>query len=153
MLVLSLKRSKKMTLVSASANCKAKPELACSKILSEAGLKAWWVGSVKIIELDPLWPKAGTIMTWKAGGGLFKAKIITDARPKYVEMFVDTPSADSIIKHTFEVLPDNGTCYTKSVEPKWRSKFTLFLSPLIVSLLRAAVRKEVKMAAKFADIG
>lgn len=142
-----------MAIISASANCKVKPALACSKILSEAGLKAWWVGTVKITELDPLWPAAGTKMTWNAGGGIFKAQITTDARPVYVEMTVDTPSANSIIRHTFEALADDGTCYTKSVEPIWRSGFSRFLSPLFIPLLRAAVRKEVRKAAKFAEIG
>ena len=142
-----------MTIISASANCKVKPALACSKILSEAGLKAWWIGSVKIKELDPLWPATGTKMTWRAGGGVFKAQIKTDARPHYVEMAVDTPSADSIIRHTFEELPDGSTRYTKSVEPIWRSGISRFLSPLFIPLLRASVRKEVKKASTFADIG
>lgn len=142
-----------MTVISASANCKAKPELACSRILSDAGLKAWWVGNVQITELDPMWPAEGTKMNWRAGGGNFKAQIKTDARPHFVEMSVDTPGADSMIRHTFEALPEGGTCYTKSVEPIWRPGISRFLGPLFIPFLRAAVKKEVKNAVRFADNG
>ena len=142
-----------MTIISASANCNAKPELACSRILSDAGLKAWWIGRVQIMELDPMWPAIGTKMNWRAGGGTFKGIVKSDARPLYIELSVDTPSADSIIRHTFEELPNGGTCYTKSVEPKWRSGISSFLSPLLIPILRAAVKKEVKNAVRFADIG
>ena len=141
-----------MTIISASANCNANPDLACSRILSDAGLKAWWVGGVKILEFDPTWPALGTKMSWRAGGGTFKATIKSDARPLYIEMSVNTPSAESIIRHTFERLPDGGTCYTKSVEPLWRSGIIKFLSPLLIPLLRASVKKEVRNAVRFADM-
>lgn len=142
-----------MTVISASANCNAKPELACSRILSDVGLKAWWIGSVKITKLDPMWPATGTKMNWKAGGGTFKAVVKTDARPLYIEMSVDTGSADSIIRHTFEELPNGGTCYTKSVEAIWRPGISRFLGPLFMLFLRIAVKKEVKNAVRFADRG
>jgi len=140
-----------MVVISASANCNAKQELACSRIISDAGLKAWWIGNVKIMEMDLLWPELGTNMHWRSGGGSFKAQIKTDARPLYIEMSVDTPSANTTIRHTFEKLPEGGTRYTKLIEPIWRTGISRFLSPLFILLLRMAVKKEVKRAVRFAD--
>lgn len=137
--------------ISSSALCSAKPEIACTKILSPEGLQAWWVGKVIIMELDPLWPAIGTSMSWKAGGGIFKAEIKKDARPTSVEMQVRTPSADSIISHTFEVQADGKTLYTKSVEPIWHSGFSKLLSGLFIPILRSMVKKEVIRAAAYAD--
>lgn len=139
-------------IISSYAYCKAQPMLACARILSKEGLEAWWIGRVRVQEMDPNWPAAETKMTWKAGGGVFKARIKTDARPLYVEMAVDTPSADSIIRHTFEERPGGGTRYTKSVMPVWRPGFARFLSPLLILILRAFVKREVRKAARYADI-
>ena len=141
-----------MSIISASANCLASPAVASSKILSEEGIKEWWIGGLKIIEKDQSWPAEGSKMSWKAGGGIFKAQVKTDARPSYIELKVETPSADSIIKESFEALPEGGTRYTKSVEPIWRSSFARAVGPLFLFLLRWSVKKEVKKAAEFADL-
>jgi hypothetical protein len=140
-----------MGIISASGKCKASPALTSSRILSEEGLKAWWIGKVSVEEVDPLWPATGSKMRWKAGGGLFKANITKDARPEFIEMLVETPSADSIIRHTFEALPNGGTLYTKSVEPKWRSGFSRIIGLLFLPILRPMVKREVKKAVLYAD--
>lgn len=140
-----------MSTISSSAICKMNAATACAKIISSDGLKAWWIGKVEIKECDNHWAATGTRMTWKADGGIFKARVIQDARPQYVEMEVSTPGADSIIRHTFEALDDGSTRYTKSVIPKWRSAFAKFISPLLNPLIGFMVSKEVKRAASFAE--
>lgn len=140
-----------MSIISASATCSAPPSVACLKILSEEGIKAWWIGKLKIEQIDKTWPALGSKMIWKAGGSLFKAQVKTDSRPSFIELFVETPSANSIIKERFEPLPNGGTRYTKSVEPLFRSKLAKFFGPLFNLILKQFVNREVKKAVTFAD--
>lgn len=140
-----------MGIISASAKCKASPEIACSKIISQEGIKAWWIGKIVIVEVDPSWPAFSSNMKWKAGGGVFDAHITQDARPKFIEMQVVTPGAVSTIRHSFEELQGGGTNYTKTIDPKWRNGFSRILWPLFLLFLRSMVKKEVKKAALFAD--
>jgi len=140
-----------MQTVSASQSCKTSPSNASARILSEEGIKAWWIGGVKIVSVDQSWPALGSRMSWKAGGGTFRAEVTTDARPTFVEMHVETPSANSIVRHAFDQQHEGSTLYTKTVEPIWRSGFTRFLSPLLIPLLRASVKAEVKKACAYAS--
>lgn len=141
-----------MNPVSASANCMAPPSVASDKILSEEGLKFWWIGNLKVTSIDANWPALGSNMVWDAGGGTFSAQVTKDNRPYSSELKVSTPSADSIIVNSFEVLPNGGTRYTKSVEPIFRTRMTRFFGPLFVFILRKFVNTEVKRAAAFADL-
>lgn len=140
-----------MSIISASANCLAPPYVASSRILSEEGLKYWWIGNIKINTIDPKWPALGSKMSWSSGGGIFKATITKDARPHLIEMLVNTPSVDSTIINIFKELPNGGTSYIKSVEPNFRTRLTRFLGPLFLFMLRKFVKTEVKRAANFAD--
>lgn len=85
--------------------------------------------------------------------GLFSARITEDGRPSRVVMEVVTPSADSRIIHAFDALPGEGTRYTKTVEPRGRSGMSRFMMPLLAFMIRGFVKKEVKRAAAFADLG
>jgi hypothetical protein len=150
---LRLKNQAMKNTVSSSADCAATPPAACSRILSAEGLAAWWIGHVKITNQDASWPAAGSKMSWKAGGGNFDAQIIEDARPKRVVMKVVTPSADSTITHSFELLPTGGTRYSKTVTGHFRSAASRFFAPLMMRMLKFFVKKEVSKAAAFADRG
>jgi len=141
-----------MSIVSSSANCLAPPTVACAKIMSTEGLKYWWIGNLKIQEIDPTWPAIGSSMKWSAGGGIFKATVTKDVRPHLVELLVNTPSVDSTIINIFKELPNGGTSYTKSVEPNFRTTITRFFSPMFLFILSKFVKTEVKRAAKFADL-
>ena len=141
-----------MSIVSSSANCLVPPSVACSKIMSDAGIKAWWIGNIHIKKVDSSWPSVGTQMIWNAGGGTFSGQITKDQRPASIEMRVSTPSADSIIIHSFEPLSNGGTRYTKSVEPIFRTRISRFFGPLFTFVLRKFVMNEVKRAAAFADL-
>ena len=136
---------------SSSADCKVSSAAACARILSAEGLSAWWIGGVKITEQDSSWPAAGSKMSWKAGGGNFEAVVTEDARPARIVMKVITPSADSIITHSFDSLSNGGARYTKTVEGHFRTPVTRFFSPLMMWMLGKFVRKEVARAVKYAD--
>lgn len=138
--------------ITSSAECKASPDVACERILSEAGLHAWWIGKVNVTLRDPGWPALNTRMTWRMRKKwVFAARITEDSRPHRVVMEVITPSADSTVTNTFEALPAGGTRYTKTVVPKPRSFFGRLMLPLFGSIIRASVKKEVTRAVKFAD--
>jgi len=140
-----------MTQVSFSADCKASATDACRRILSAEGLEAWWIGKVKILKKDQDWPAKDSTMTWSAGGGIFSAKITDDSRPEKVVMFVNTPSAGSLITNKFEPIEGGGTRYTKIVETKARTFISKIFMPLLVILLKRFVKIEVMKAALYAD--
>lgn len=142
-----------MKQISKSANCKTSPEVTCARILSEEGLMAWWVGKIKIVDKDISWPALNSKMSWSVmGNSIFKARVVKDNRPSELIMEVETPSADSLITHTFDLLPDGGTRYTKTVEPKPRSKIMgQIIIPLLLFMLHFMVKKEVERAAAYAD--
>lgn len=139
-------------IVSASADCGATVAIACEKILSPEGLQAWWIGGKpKILDCDAAWPSLGTTLRWRAGGGSFSAQVTEDSRPERVVAEVKTPTANSVITHSFDPLPDGGTRYTKRVEPILRSRLSRALHRPLVAALRWFVPREVARAAAFAD--
>ena len=142
-----------MKQITKSANCKASPEVACSRILSEEGLMTWWIGKIKIVEKDNSWPALNSKMSWSVmGNSIFIARVVKDGRPSQVIMEVETPSADSLITHSFDSMSDGGTRYSKNVEPKPRSKIMgLIIIPLLLVMLHFMVKKEVQRAVAYAD--
>ncbi len=140
-----------MKTVSSSADCKATPEVACSRILSEQGMHAWWIGKVKVVDYDAAWPALNTRMSWRAGGGLFVATICEDSRPKKVVMSAVTPAADSKITHSFDSIAGGGTRYSKTVEVRARTRMFRLIIPLFMLMIGTLVKKEVRRAAVFAD--
>lgn len=134
-----------------SARCMVTPEIACSRILSAKGLKAWWIGSLRILNMDHEWPALHSKMSWRAGGGTFSAQITEDSRPQRVVMKVVTPSADSIITHDFEKTPEGGTIYSKTVEGFFRTPLSRFFARPMIWMLQKFVAKEVIKAAAFAE--
>ncbi|MBS3914966.1 MAG: hypothetical protein KG003_10730 [Bacteroidetes bacterium] len=134
-----------------SAKCNVRPDIACKLILSVDGLKAWWIGNITISHMDETWPSPGSKMVWKAGGGKFQAEITEDSRPAKVVMKVNTPSADSTITHSFDLLPEGGTLYTKTVVGIFRTPISRFFAKPMMWMLQKFVVKEVKKAAQFVD--
>lgn len=136
--------------VSASALCNASKAVACERILSEDGLKAWWFGNIRILHRDPTWPEQGTSMSWTSGGGTFKAEVSENNSPDSVVMKVKTPSAVSTITHVFKTVGEQ-TEYTKIIEAESLGFWGAVFKPLQLTMLRSWVKKEVARAAAFAN--
>ena len=130
---------------SGSAITRAPPAKAAARILSPAGLEAWWIGRVRIESVDADWPSVGSRMRWRAGGA-FEAEVVENALPARLVTKVVTPSGRGTITHTFTPTPE-GTRYEKTVDSVPEG----IVARLFFPLLGVFVRREVKRAAADAD--
>lgn len=131
----------------ASAVARAPPATAAARILSPAGLQAWWLGKMIVESIDADRPAIGSRMRWRAGGASFEAEVTESALPKRLVLAVRTPSATSFVTQTFEDSAEGGTRYEKIVDTEPTGVMGRLFDPLIGGF----VKREVKRAVAFAD--
>lgn len=123
-----------------SAVSRAPPAKAAARILSPSGMEKWWLGKVRIEQVDADWPDVGSHMVFRSGGA-FDAEVTESALPQKLVMRVATPSGPSTITHTFEGTPEGGTRYEKVVESDPRGIMGKLFDPMLTSFVKREVRR------------
>lgn len=97
--------------------------------------------------VDADWPNVGSRMRFRAGGSAFEVEVTLNELPRRLVQTVRTRTGPGTITHTFELTPEGGTRYEKTVDSTPRG----FLGMLFEPMLTPLVKREVKRAAADAE--